>query len=118
MRCYLTKVLWVTDMPANGSGYSTISRPICSGLVERGYEVKVIALQNRGEEHWNNFAVIPVETIAESFAAIHNLNIMWKPDVLIVALDIPTHQQYFQRTSPLGLKYIAITPLENGPLMQ
>ena len=110
------KILWLTDYPAVGSGYATISTPVCNGLAHAGYDVKMIALANRGEEHWNDFSVIPVDNAQEAFAALHNMNILWKPDVLIVALDIPLQEQVLARVEGLKLKYIAITPLENGPL--
>lgn len=113
----MKKVLWLTDYPEQGSGYKTITKPICTGLSNAGYDVKLVAISNQGSEHWENFSIIPVATAQEAFAALNNLCILWKPDVLIVALDIPLQQQFQARVASLGVKYIAITPMENGPLL-
>ena len=115
------KILFVTDFPANDSGYARISRPICNGLVDLGHEVKMVGISNHGEEHWNKFSVIPIgENLQEIEAAIHNLSLLWVPEVIVVALDIPMQEQVFARvrrdSSSSYMKYIAITPLENGPL--
>jgi glycosyltransferase involved in cell wall biosynthesis len=112
------KVLYLTDYPAKGSGYASISKPICNGLVDAGHEVKMIAISNKGEEHWEKFSIIPVASVQESTAAIHNICFLWKPDVVIVALDIPLQEQAYAQIEKLGVKYICITPMENGPLLQ
>lgn len=112
------KVLYLTDYPSKGSGYASISKPICNGLSDAGCDVKMIAISNKGEEHWEKFAIIPVANPQEAQAALHNMCLLWKPDVVIVALDIPLQEQLYAQVEKLGVKYIAITPLENDPLMQ
>ena len=115
----MAKIIYVCDYPAGAvSGYSTIAKPICTGLVENGHEVKVIGISNRGEEHWENFPIIPVDTLQEVEAALHNLSVMWKPDVIILSLDIPVVERMYQTIVKPGIKYVLITPLENGPLCQ
>jgi glycosyltransferase involved in cell wall biosynthesis len=47
---------------------------------------------------------------------IKNLAAMWEFDVLIVGFDIPVQIKMLDTVSELGLKYIAITPLENAPI--
>lgn len=123
----MKKILVITDMDSVGSGYKHICIPLFSNLVSLGYEVKILGLMYRGEEHNHPFSIIPVLHVQEAQAAASNLLQMWLPDVIIVALDIIHHEalhsslsQYFKRhpheETQSPRKYIAITPLENGPL--
>lgn len=115
----MANIIYLTDYPVNAtSGYATIAKPLCNALQEKGHEVKVLGLSNKGEEHWENFAIIPIADLGEAQAAIHNLTFLWKPDVLIMALDIPNLEALYPKIAHTGLKCIAITPLENGPLTQ
>lgn len=114
------RILWVTDFPATGSGYATISQPICNGLVDLGNEVKMLAISNKGEEHFNKFGVIPIDNMQELHAGIHNMVVVWKPEVIIVAMDIPMHDNLINKVRSddvsKDIPYIGITPMENGPL--
>lgn len=115
----MAKIIWITDYPDGAtSGYATITKPICNGLVELGHEVKVIAMSNKGEEHWEKFSIIPVQQFDEGIAAIHNLNILWKPDIVVCAVDIPILESLYEKIYKEGIKFVALTPMENGPLMQ
>ena len=39
----MSKIVYITDYPAGAvSGYATIAKPICNGLVELGHEVYLI----------------------------------------------------------------------------
>lgn len=115
----MAKILWITDYPVGAtSGYATITKPICNQLTESGNEIIVLGLANKGEEHWENFSIIPIDNLMEAQAAIHNLSIAWKPDVFIMALDIPNLEMLYSKVAHLNLKCVAITPLENGPLTQ
>ena len=111
------KILFVTDLSFIGSGYMYLSIPLCKGLVEQGYEVKAVGLGNDGSEHDLPFSILPAGNFKVAHAIVHNLHHLdWIPDVVIVALDIP-HQEFFiEKFKNLSSKYIAITPLENGPL--
>lgn len=124
------KILAITDMDSNGSGYKNICVPLFSGLAKLGHDIKVCGLMYRGEEHNHPFSIIPAQSVEDSYGMANNLVFGWRPDILIVALDIPLQRQLHAYLAPLlprteeeikaGLtiprKYIAITPLENGPL--
>lgn len=110
------KILYISDLDFKGSGYMQISVPLCKGLVEMGYDIRIIGLNYAGNEHDFPFSIIPCNNFKDAHAMIHNLNILDKPDVVIVALDLP-HQGFFlERIKGMNLKYICITPLENPPL--
>ena len=110
------KILFLTDSDFRGSGYFYITMPLCSGLADMGYDVKVVGLGYRGEPHNFNFSIIPVNDFQGAHAIIHNLKIKWNFDVLVVALDIPLQLFISEKLRGEGLKYVAITPLENPPL--
>lgn len=126
----MAKILSITDMDSDGSGYKNICTPLFSGLAKMGHDIKVCGLSYRGEEHNHPFSIIPTQTVEDAFGMVNNLVLMWRPDIILVALDIPLQIQLYSRIAPLlprnefeikdGLtaprKYIAITPLENGPL--
>lgn len=110
------KILALTDFDSVGSGYKTIAVPLFTELSKMGHEIKVAGLMYRGEENWWNFSVIPCPGMKEAVGMIHNLNALWSPDVILVAMDLPIQKKIYNEVSKLGKKYIAITPLENPPL--
>lgn len=110
------KILALTDFDSVGSGYKTIAVPLLTELSKMGHEIKVVGLMYRGEENWWNFSVIPCPGMKEAVGMIHNLNALWNPDVILVAMDLPIQKKIYNEVSKLGKKYIAITPLENPPL--
>lgn len=119
----MNKVLVITDMDSIGSGYKYICAPLFTQLSEYGYDIKVIGLSYRGEEHEYPFSLIPSASIQDSHALASNIMQLWLPDVVIVAADLihqepfyATLSKYFNRPNLPRTKYIAITPLENGPL--
>lgn len=111
------RILLISDFDFTGSGYFNISSPICVGLSAYGYDVKVLGLNYRGEEHSFPFSIIPMENFPDVEVAINNMSQIWKPDLIIMAMDINIQVQIFQKIRGLGIKYMAICPLENGPLM-
>lgn len=110
------KVLMVSDYSFKGSGYLNIVVPLSKGLAELGYEVRAIGFGNNGEEHNFPFSIIPCMSMNDSFAMINNLKYLWGMDVVIVAMDIPHQEKFASLCKSLGVKMIAITPLENPPL--
>lgn len=123
----MRKILVLTDFDSNGSGYRNISAYLFSELAKLDYEIRIIGLMNRGEEHNYPFSIHPATNIEESIAIATNLLQLWTPDVLIVALDLPMQATMYEKLKPFlnrlptesiqtPRKYIAITPLENGPL--
>lgn len=112
----MAKIVVITDMDENGSGYKNLCVPLLRGLAEKGHEIKVSGLGYQGKEHDYPFSVIPAATIQDAQAIAHNLKFVWQPDIYIVAMDIPLQEYFYNNLRQLGVKYIAITPLENGPL--
>jgi glycosyltransferase involved in cell wall biosynthesis len=122
------KILVITDMDSVGSGYKHIAVPLLTAIQGYAeYEIKILGFSYRGEEHHYPFSVIPASTLEEVVAMAANLLQLWCPDILLVAMDLPIQSKIFEQLSPLlnrlpneedqtRRKYIAITPLENGPL--
>lgn len=101
-----------------GSGYYYIAVPLFSRLANMGHEVRIAGLMYEGQEHDYPFSIIPAKDTNDAHAIVHNLcNIpQTVPDVIIVALDIPLQIQFHEKFKQYNKPYIAITPLENGPL--
>lgn len=83
-----------------------------------GHEIRIAGLSYAGQEHNYPFAIIPTKDTNDAYAIVHNLCSLPQttPDVIIVALDIPLQIMFHDRFKGFGKPYIAITPLENGPL--
>lgn len=113
----MAKILVVTDMDFNGSGYYYISVPIFTRLSQT-HEVTIVGLSYVGQDHSYPFSIIPCKDTNDANAIVHNLCVMphTSPDVIIVALDIPLCMFFFEKFAQYKKKFIAITPLENGPL--
>jgi len=110
------KIIFFTDMDMRGSGYSNLSVPLCTGLVNLGYDLKVIGLGYRGEEHHHPFGVIPAPNLMGAFSIIQNVYNLWRYDLLIVALDIPLQEKVLSKAQGRPFKYIGIFPIEADPL--
>src|ERR1043166_5940545 len=104
----MTKILAITDMDSSGSGYKNICTPLFKGLAELGYDIRTIGLMYRGEEHRLPFSIIPAQTFEDAFGMASNLVYMWRPDIILVALDIPLQIQLSTQFQPL----LARTPDE------
>lgn len=83
-----------------------------------GHKIRIAGLSYNGQEHRYPFSIIPAKDTNDAGAIVHNLCSLpqTSPDVIIVALDIPLQIMFRERFRPLNKPYIAITPLENGPL--
>lgn len=127
----MKKILVITDMDSVGSGYKYIMVPLLTELMKlEDYEIKILGFMYRGEEHTHPFSIIPAVTIEEVQAMATNLFQLWFPDFVIVGMDLPIQARLLESFAPYmnrfppeveaGVterrKYIAITPLENGPL--
>jgi len=73
-------------------------------------------LSYNNEEHFWPFSVMRAKTASELGGIFHNLYHLWKPDVVIVALDIPWQRMMLQTLQQYKTPYIAIAPLESDPL--
>jgi len=112
----MAKIVVITDMDEMGSGYKNLCVPLLTGLAGKGHEIKVAGMGYQGREHNYPFSVIPAATIQDAHAIANNLFHIWKPDLFLVAMDIPLQQYFYDGLRQLKCRYMAITPLENGPL--
>jgi len=110
------KIVYLSDLAFEGSGYSHITINLCQGLVELGHDVKVLGFSYQNEQHPWGFSVIPVTDFGAALATMNNLVGLWQPDVIVVGLDIPQQGNMLDNFVKLQIPYIAITPLESGPL--
>jgi glycosyltransferase involved in cell wall biosynthesis len=82
-----------------------------------GHDVKALGIGYTGQEHGGTFSLIPCGSPRDAAGVLNNLKYMWKPDVVVVALDIHFFQEMFYPVAKkLEIKYICITPLESEPL--
>jgi len=120
------KIVYISDFSLgekqNGvatarSGYSGIGMALCQKLQEMGHDVKALGIGYTGQEHGGTFSLVPCGSPRDAAGVLNNLKYMWKPDVVVVALDIHFFQEmFFPVAKKLGIKYICITPLESEPL--
>lgn len=110
------KIFCITDFDSTNSGYRNICAPLFTEMAKMGYEIKIAGLMYRGDEHDYPFSIIPCSSMQEAVAIANNLMAMWNPDIILVAMDIPVQINVYSQLAPHKKKYIAITPLENGPL--
>lgn len=111
-----TKIVVISDFSMRGSGYLNIAAPLCNGLFNKGFQVKALGLGYMGEQHPYDFSIIPTRNIQEIDAMLHNFQTLWKPDILIVALDIPYQQMIVNINKNIGIPHICITAIESGPV--
>jgi glycosyltransferase involved in cell wall biosynthesis len=111
------KLLVLTEMAFQGSGYYYLMSPILEEL-SKEYEIKVVGLSYDGKEHNFGFSITPASEVREAVAISQAIIQMWKPDLFICGLDIPLQIAIHNSIQQLGVKYIAVTPLENPPLTQ
>lgn len=112
-------ILFVSGFNFKHSGYSNIAKDLCLGLVADDYSVTVLGLGYMGESHEFPFSIIPTSDIGAASAMIRNFQIIKKYDVVISAMDVPMHLKFMkmiENERSNGLKYVAITALENGPM--
>lgn len=115
------KLLVITDMTMIGSGYYYLMTNLLTGLAAKGYDITVSGLGYMGEPHPYPFSVIPTMTPEDAVSIMSNL--LWlereNPEVcILVGLDIPYQIRYADQFKGSGRKYMGITPMENGPLVQ
>jgi hypothetical protein len=99
-----------------GSGYFNISVPLCNGLIAKGHDVRAVGLGYKGNEHYNNFGIIPAGNMKEAMGVMQNLSALWKFDVMVVALDITIQEAILKSMTSRNFGYIGIMPIEADPL--
>ena len=111
------RILVLTEMSFQGSGYYYLMSPMLEGL-SKDYDIKVIGLSYLGEEHNYGFSITGANSLQDSVVIAQNIIKLWKPDLFICGMDIPLQITIHDAIKSLGVKYIAVTPLENPPLCQ
>jgi hypothetical protein len=106
----------ISDFGVKGSGYLNIAAPLCNGLHNKGFQIKALGMGYKGEPHPYDFSIIPTKNIQEIKAMLTNFQTLWKPDVVIVAMDIPYQQMVLKITEELQVPQLCITAIEAGPL--
>lgn len=111
------KLLVLTEMAFQGSGYYYLMSPILEEL-SKEYDIKVVGLSYEGGEHNFGFSITPATEVREAVAISQAIIQIWKPDLFICGLDVPLQIAIHTAIQQFGVKYIAVTPLENPPLTQ
>ena len=114
----MTKVLVFTEMSFQGSGYYYLMSPMLQKMSEMGYDIKVIGLSYEGAEYSYGFSIVGAQTVSDGVAMATNIIKLWQPDIFICGLDIPLQISIHNAIKELKVPYIAVTPLENPPLVQ
>jgi len=112
----MKKIVYISDLDAIGSGYFSLSIPLCQGLSDKGYDVKIVGLGNRGQEHDFDFSIIPVKNLKEASGVVQNLWNNWRFDVCVISMDIPIQEKFLQSFQNRPFKYVGIMPVESDPL--
>lgn len=110
------KIACISDFDLRGSGYFNIASNLCEGLAARGHDVRALGLGYNGQEHWYDFCIVPVGTFQESYAMMQNLAYLWKPDAILVALDIIQQELLISQMLNHGIPYYGVMPVESDPL--
>jgi len=112
------KICLLSDLDFRFSGYFNIAISLGSGLALRGHQIKTVGLGYAGEEHDFPFSIIPCRNFNEAVAMIQNLLMMWKFEILVIAMDIPVQERFLDllRKQGLNLPYVGIMPIEADPL--
>lgn len=112
----MRKLVVITDMDFRSSGYYNIAIQSLSRLAGMDYEIKVCGLSYKGEEHNYPFSILPANNIMDAKSEAINLDFVWHPDLILVMMDIPLQNFFYQNLPMYQKKYVALTPMENGPL--
>lgn len=112
------KIAVLTDMQFIGSGYYYLMTNLLTGLAKLGHEISVAGLGYMGEPHSYPFSIIPCPSAQDGISILNNLIYLQRADLIMIGMDIPFQTQFFDALRGSGKPYVAITPMENGPLVQ
>lgn len=117
----MANIIVITDMTMIGSGYYYLMTNLLSGLAAKGHNIRVSGLGYMGEPHPYPFSIIPTQLPQDAVSIANNLLYLHREDpntCILVGMDIPYQMQYYESFKASGRKYLGITPMENGPLVQ
>jgi len=114
-------IIYISDFDLGGSGYSNIGQQLCQELVFR-HDLGVIALGlgYNGQEHSYPFSIVPVPHLSHVPHMVKRLVDYGAPiEAIVVALDIIQQEAMIKALNiPSKIPYLALFPLESGPLCQ
>ena len=80
------KIIYITDMNMGGadsseqavsrSGYANIGFEVCKKLSELGHEVIILGLGYTGQEHRENFTIVPCASLQDVAGYANNLKFL------------------------------------------
>ena len=114
--------LVLSDLNQKGSGYSRIMTELCNRLVKE-HEINLIAmgLGYKGEEHYNEFRIVPCRHISHFYQQVIMM-IRYNVPVagVLVAADMPIQSAILNalKQNGVNLPYIGFFPIESGPIAQ
>jgi glycosyltransferase involved in cell wall biosynthesis len=81
-------VLWISDSPTTPSGFGNVTRFVCAGLAQRGYDVHILGWQTREPEEWNGCHVHATGRDALGADAVYAYLLRRRPDVVVALADV------------------------------
>jgi len=112
-------VAFLSNIDMRGCGYLRISLPLLDAFDKiEGTEVKLLGYQYNGEPHDHEYSIIPVQKMRDAIKMVYQMNMLWKLDWLVIALDIPNITDIVQaiHKNVPGLKVAGVFPVESGPM--
>lgn len=110
-------IVWFSDFDFISSGYFNISVPLCTGLANKGHNIKAIGLNYKGQEHHFPFSIIPCGGMQEAIAMLQGIYRMWKFDIFVVAMDLYVHNPFLNLLrGQKPFSYVGISPIEAPPI--
>lgn len=109
-------IIWISDFSSAGSGYRSITTPLCEGLSKLGFDIRVLGLGYKGEEHTHSFQIIPAVTIQKAFMMLSEIRKYWPVDAVVMVSDIVLGWRFRLDLSGRSFPLFMITPVEAPPL--
>jgi glycosyltransferase involved in cell wall biosynthesis len=81
------RVLWISDSPDTPSGFGTVTRFVCEGLLKRGHSVSIIGWQTKEQQDWNGCKVFPAMGALGSRSLFPFL-VRYRPEIVIALGDV------------------------------
>lgn len=109
-------IVWISDFSSAGSGYRSITTPLCEGLSKLGFDIRVLGLGYKGEEHTHSFQIIPAATIQRAFMMLSEIRKYRPVDAVVMVSDIVLGWRFRLDFSGRSFPLFMITPVEAPPL--
>jgi glycosyltransferase involved in cell wall biosynthesis len=115
-------VVIISEADLKGGGYTSIMTRFGTELVNVGHKVVYVGIGYEGKEHNFPYTMLPVmrnNFYNQCAAVVHNLSLDddYRPDVILIGLDIPMQLTMAQTLDKSIGKCIAIFPVEAPPVV-